>query len=112
MSLDHGLLNLPLQKRMGKNIDALIDHAVAQQKASMAAWHKAVSDKRAADRIAAKALLEAMPAEQLARVAAKGRMTVAQARKQLASLAYFEPTKVLALKVSQTPEPFLSASAS
>jgi hypothetical protein len=93
--LDHGVLNVPLAKR--GNIDAQIDaykrNADAQGKA--AAKARAVQTK--ADRIRAAEVLANMSDEQLARIAAKASITVTQARKQLASIAYFTPSRVIAL---------------
>jgi hypothetical protein len=93
--LDHGVLNVPLARR--GNIDSQIDaykrNAAAQSKA--AAKARAVQTK--ADRIRAAEVLANMSDEQLARIAAKASITVTQARKQLASIAYFTPSRVIAL---------------
>ena len=93
--MDHGVLNIPLAKR--GNIDAQLDaykrEAIAQQKSAA----KLKAAQRKVDRASAAEVLANMPAEQLARIAEKASLTVAQARKQLQSIAYFTPSRVIAL---------------
>jgi hypothetical protein len=95
--LDHGMLNVPLAKRgdIDSQIDAYKRGVAAQSKAAA----KVQAAQTKADRARAAEVLANMPAEQLARIAAKASITVTQARKQLASIAYFTPARVIALGV-------------
>jgi hypothetical protein len=95
-ALDRGVLNVPLAKR-GKDIDAQLDAYKAQQASDRKAAAKEAAKVNAALRVQAKAVLAAMSDEQVARIAAKASITVTQARKQLASIAYFTPRRVIAL---------------
>lgn len=92
---DHGELNVPLAKRgdINAQLDAYKRQAVARQRAD--AKVKAAQYK--ADRARAAEVLANLPADKLERIAQKASITVAQARKQLKSIAYFEPHKVIAL---------------
>jgi uncharacterized membrane protein len=93
--LDHGMLNLPLAKRgdIDAQIDAYKREAIAQGKSEA----KVKAAQRKADRALAAEVLANMPADQLARIAAKASLTVTQARAKLKSIAYFTPAQVIAL---------------
>lgn len=93
--LDHGVLNVPLAKR--GNIDAQIDKWKADQAKAAKAKAKDAAIHKAALRVQADAVLASMSQEQLARIAAKSKLTVAQARKKLQSIAYWTPAQVIAL---------------
>jgi hypothetical protein len=96
--MDHGVLNIPLAKR--GDIDRQLDQYKAQQAATAKQAAREASKRTAALRIEAKAVLASMSEEQAARIAQKAGVTVAQARKQLASMAYFTPARIVALKTT------------
>lgn len=95
MTLDHGLLNVPLHKR--GNIDAQID----RYKAGLAATEKADRKARETARRLAKpqavALFEAATQERLAALAAHAKCTVAELRRHLKSQCHWEPQFVVKL---------------
>lgn len=93
MSLDHGILNVPLSKRgdIDKQIDAYKrDQAVQERQARR---------KRAAQlaelRPQAKAAVEVLSADAIARIAARARLTPARVKKRLLSDAHWRPEQVL-----------------
>lgn len=90
MGFDHGVLNLPLSQRGD------IDRQIDAHKASLKRDAKAERQQFAADRAAAKAALAGFGDELVSRLSIKAGLTVAQGRKKLASMAYFEPSKILA----------------
>lgn len=90
MSFDHGVLNLPLSQRGD------IDRQIDKHKAALKRDAKAERQQFAADRAAAKAALAGFSDELIARLSTKAGLTVAQGRKKLASMAHFEPSKILA----------------
>lgn len=96
--MDHGLLNIPLAKR--GDIDAQIDRYKAEQAAAAKSAARVVREQMKTDRIEAAKVLEGLSDERLARIAQKAKLTAAQARKELKSLAYWSPRKVIALGVS------------
>jgi hypothetical protein len=98
--LDHGVVNLPLDKRGGGSLDAQIDRFKAGQQRDAKA---AAKDKHARS-VEAKEFVDNMDDAQLRRLAEKAGMTVVQARKKLLSMARFEPDKVLRLKAAQPTE--------
>jgi hypothetical protein len=98
--LDHGVVNLPLDKRGGGSLDAQIDRFKAGQQRDAKA---AAKDKHARS-VEAKEFVDNMDDAQLRRLAEKSGMTVVQARKKLLSMARFEPDKVLRLKAVQPTE--------
>jgi hypothetical protein len=98
--LDHGVVNLPLDKRGGGSLDAQIDRFKAGQQRDAKAQAK---DKHARS-VEAKEFVDHMDDAQLRRLAEKAGMTVVQARKKLLSMARFEPDKVLRLKAAQPTE--------
>lgn len=91
MELDHGILNIPLAKR--GNIDNQIDAWKREQVAKTKAANAVYLEQRAA----AKALLAAKDAEFFERMAKRLGLTVKQAAKELNSMAYFTPSKILVL---------------
>jgi hypothetical protein len=93
--MDHGELNIPLAKR--GDIDRQLDAYKATQAATAKRTAREQAQRTRELREQAKAVLAAMPAEQLARIASKGGVTVAQASKQLQSIAYFTPARIVAL---------------
>lgn len=90
---DHGMLNIPLAKR--GNIDAQIDAYKAGQARDARAKAKADAIETKAQRIQAKALVEAMTPEAIARVAAKVGVKPAKVRKSLMSDAHWQPAFIL-----------------
>lgn len=93
MSLDHGIINVPLHKRY--NMDKEIRDAKARQASALAAEEKARITSDKASRAQAKALLEAMTAEQLSALASRWDLTSAAARKRLKHKAHFLPESVI-----------------
>lgn len=93
--MDHGELNVPLAKRgdINRQLDAFKAKQAAEAK--RAAKEQAQLTRELRER--AKAVLAAMPAERIARIAQKAGLTANQAAKQLQSMAFFTPAKVLAL---------------
>lgn len=93
MSFDHGILNVPLAKR--GNINSQLD----TYKKQLAASRRADERKRAAElkpmRLEAKALVEGLTDERLAVLAAKCKLTPAEARKKLRSMAHWSPVVVI-----------------
>lgn len=93
MSLDHGMLNVPLSKR--GNIDRQID----RYKTDLAADAKASAKVRAAEtrrlRVIAKQAVTDMAADAVERIAKAAEISPAKARKSLMSDAYFRPEWVL-----------------
>lgn len=92
MSFDHGVLNLPLSQRGD------IDRQIDAHKAALKRDAKAERQQFIADRAAAKAAVAGFSDDLIARISAKAGLTVTQGKKKLASMAYFEPSKILALK--------------
>lgn len=91
MSFDHGVLNVPLRKRI--NIDAEIDRHKRTQQASA----KAAARQNREDQNRAKAAVLALPDERVERIAARAGLTLKQGRKKLISMARWEPTKLLGI---------------
>lgn len=87
--LDHGVLSVPLSK-LG-DIDAELD----AYKAQLAREAAAATTKEL--RIAAKAAVASLTTEQLDAIAERIGSTRVQARKELRSLAHWEPGKALVL---------------
>jgi len=95
MSLDHGMLNIPLSKR--GNIDNQIDAYKADQAKTDRAVRKARADEVAILRIEAKSLLAAAPASRVADLAARFGITKGQMRSKLKSDAHWLPAQVITL---------------
>ncbi|WP_039052255.1 hypothetical protein [Bordetella avium] len=91
--MDHGILNLPLAKR--GNIDAQIDRYKRDMRAEKAREAKEQRIQREADRVTAKALVEALSAVELARWAERLRCNKLQAKKKLLSEAHWLPQSVI-----------------
>lgn len=97
MSLDHGLLNLPLSKR--GNIDAEIDRHKKQQSLlakQQAAVHHAIRQKNAADRKRANELIAALSDERIAELARNLSIPKRSVRKRLREAASDNPRITLA----------------
>lgn len=90
MAFDHGVLNLPLAQRGD------IDRQIDAHKATLKRDAKAERKQFNADRAAAKLALAGFSDELIARLSAKAGLTVTQGKKKLSSMAYFEPSKILA----------------
>lgn len=93
VSLDHGVLNIPLAKR--GNIDREID----RHKADAARTARAAAKAKAAEtrqlRLQAKSAINELTDAYLARIGKPARMTAAQVRKSLLSDAHWRPAWVL-----------------
>lgn len=87
--MDHGILNVPLSKR--GNIDAEID----RYKAAEARTRRAASRQSHADRVAARAALNAASDERLSGLAGKLGLTIKQTRARLRSECISSPRLVL-----------------
>jgi hypothetical protein len=94
--MDHGELNIPLAKR--GDIDRQLDAHFAKQEAAAKVVRKANAQLIREQREQAKAVLAAMPEEQLARIAAKAGITPKRAAKRLQGVAYFTPKQMIALR--------------
>lgn len=90
---DHGILNIPLDKR--GNIDAQLDAYKAQQSRCARAKAKADAAETKAQREQAKALVSTADSEMIARVATKSGTTPAQVRARLKSDAHWNPAFVI-----------------
>lgn len=95
MSLDHGILNLPLAKR--GNIDAQLDAYKAQQSADAAVARKAAAEAHRTAKAAAKIALAALAAnkELIAAKAAKLGGTPRELLGMLTDWSKWEPKKLL-----------------
>jgi hypothetical protein len=93
MSLDHGVLNIPLAKR--GDIDAQIDAFKAARAAQKKAKEKAASLQRAELRTRAKAIVASMTQERINWWAQKCETTPAIVRKSLQSNAYWQPDLII-----------------
>ena len=93
MSLDHGILNIPLAKR--GDIDSQIDKYKANKAREEKTARRAASKLLAAQRLEAKRILDAMTPERVAELAAKTKSTTSSVRRMLKSVAYFEPAKFI-----------------
>lgn len=91
--LDHGVLNIPGRLN---TIDRDLDRYKAEKAAEKRAAAKAATAKLKAERKEAKAVLEAMTTARLEQMAARLKLTVAQCRAELKSLAYFNPSALIA----------------
>lgn len=103
MSLDHGILNLPLSKR--GNIDAQIDAHKASQARSEAAKRKEIAAAFKADKALAKAALAqilAMPKLIEAKAESFG-VKRADLVKQLEGWSKWEPKRLIALSMRWLP---------
>ena len=96
--LDHGILNLPLAKR--GNIDAQIDAYKARELARKKDERAVRKVERLELEAKAKAHIASMSPERLAELAKANKMTLVQLKKELKSLAYWQPAKVLKLRAS------------
>lgn len=94
MALDHGTLNIPLAKR--GDIDAQIDRYKADQAILAEAARKTSAAITKDGRVIAKALVAKVSDEKLQRLATKSGLTIAAARKKLASMAHWQPEMVIA----------------
>lgn len=97
--LDHGVLNVPLAKR--GNIDAQIDRYKAEQAKAAKATARSKAAEIASQREEAKAFVAGLSDERIAEVAQKIGSTPSKVRKELNSLAYFDPAKVLRMKAAE-----------
>ncbi|MFN6506317.1 hypothetical protein [Xanthomonas translucens] len=93
MSIDHGVLNVPLTKR--GNIDTAIDRYKAQQQRETEAVMRGLRNARAAARTEALALIERMTDEHVSRWALRLKCQARSVRKRLRSEAGLNPTLVL-----------------
>jgi hypothetical protein len=93
MSLDHGMLNVPLAKR--GDIDAQIDAYKAGQASEAKTAAKARSKSTNELRARAKAIVAAMTKERLAELAAKCHTTPADVHKVMKSNAHWKPEWVI-----------------
>lgn len=94
MTLDHGILNVPLAKR--GNIDAQLD----RYKADMARAEKAEAKAKAAEtrelRVKAKALIASDRAKAIVdRLAARGNRSTAEVRSYMKQEAHWNPKLVI-----------------
>lgn len=101
MSLDHGLLNVPLHKR--GNIDAELDRYAAERAMERGAEAKAAHVVRQAERKQAKAMVRALSDERLAELGAPHLLSVRQTRLRLNSDAHWQPARVIAA-LSKEPQ--------
>lgn len=93
MSLDHGILNVPLHKR--GNIDAELDRYKAQQAADAREKAQAVRAQTEINRQRAKAMVAALSDERLQEIAKPHRLTAKQARTRLMSDAHWQPALII-----------------
>lgn len=93
--IDHGVLNIPLAKR--GDIDAQLDRYKAQQAREARAAKKAAAATTKELRAAAKAAVAGLTADQLDAIAARIGSTRVQARKELHSMAHWQPSRALRL---------------
>jgi len=93
MSLDHGLLNIPLAKR--GDIDAQLDKFKSKQASDAKAARKARAAEMAALRVKAKGLVANADAGLLQRVAERSGRTVATVKRILNSDAHWRPEFVI-----------------
>lgn len=93
MSVDHGILNVPLAKR--GNIDAQLDAYKAQQARDTRAKAKADAALTKELRARAKGLIAAADPDMLARVAGNAGITVRELRTRLNSDAHWNPPRVI-----------------
>lgn len=93
MSLDHGVLNVPLSKRV--NIDAQIDRHMAAQRREREVIARETRKAFAEAKAEALALVERLTQAHETRLAAKFRCQVRSVRKRLRSHAGVNPTLVL-----------------
>ena len=93
MTLDHGVLNVPLSKR--GNIDRDLDRYNAAQAAQAAAERKARSVQHKAEKARALDMLAAFPQSSLAALAARIGKTPAEVRSHLRSECHWNPAFVI-----------------
>ena len=93
MSLDHGILNVPLAKR--GNIDAQIDRYKADQAKQAKHDRKERAIQMKAERAHAKRLVSELSDEFIQRLASKSGLTPTQVRKNLNSDAHWTPSKII-----------------
>lgn len=93
MNMDHGILNVPLDKR--GNIDAQVDAYKSSEARKAEVARKARAAELPALRAAAKAAVVAADPEMLKRVSAKSSTTLAAVKKSLLSDAYWRPEFVI-----------------
>lgn len=94
-ALDHGMLNLPLNKRGSGSIDAQIDRYKDQQARAAKQARKSASQQLKADRIGAKAAVSAATDELIAALAAQADQTPAAVRAYLRGQAHWQPRLVI-----------------
>lgn len=99
MSLDHGTLNIPLNKR--GNIDAQIDRYKADQAKTANAVRKERTAEVAILRTEAKTLLAAASAERIETLAGRFGISRAQMRSKLTSDAHWQPALVIRLMAGE-----------
>ena len=95
MSLDHGMLNIPLSKR--GNIDNQIDAYKAKLAKADRRDRMTRNEKMVADRVEAKALLAAASKERLTDLSAKCGVTVAALHIKLKSDAHWAPRTIIGI---------------
>ncbi|MET3924567.1 hypothetical protein [Devosia sp. 2618] len=93
MALDHGALNVPLNKR--GNIDAQIDSYKAQVAKDAKARRKQAAVERAALKAEALALFGAVTLDRLAQLAERANQTPAAVRDYLRSQCHWQPALVI-----------------
>lgn len=97
MSLDHGILNVPLSKR--GNLDAEIDRHNRQQALlakQQAATHHAIRVNQSAARKRANEIIAALPDDRIAEIATNLGIPKRSVRKRLRESASLSPVALLA----------------
>ncbi|MGQ4661301.1 hypothetical protein [Lysobacter sp. F6437] len=93
MSIDHGVLNVPLHKR--GNIDAEIDRHMAQQRREQRDAAKARAAQWKADKARALVLIDGLSDEQITALAGRARVQKRSVRKNLRDNAGLCPARVV-----------------
>lgn len=95
MTLDHGLLNVPLSKR--GNLDAEIDRQMAKQRRESRDAARARAAEWKADKARALELIDSLTDEQIAALAVRARIQKRSVRKNLRDNAGLMPARVVAM---------------
>ena len=95
MSIDHGVLNVPLHKR--GNLDAEIDRQMAKQRRESRDAARARAAEWKADKARALALIDGLTDEQITRLATKAKVHKRSVRKNLRDNAGLMPARVVAM---------------
>lgn len=93
--LDHGILNVPLDKRGGGSLDSQIDKGLKEQAQAEQDQRDATIAKNKDLQVEAKAMFETLTNEEIQHYADKAEIALGEAKTELKGMAHFNPEKAI-----------------